>query len=111
MFIPTNLEVADGVRQNFPAFYAELFDATIEKMGRKAVVTEYAWQTTSCDPCPTPPLSLDDLATLGLDVLEGIGARDRARLPARRLDQAERDRARSRRGRRAVLTARRRAGC
>ena len=26
-----------------------------------------------CDPCPTPPLSLDDLATLGLDVLEGIG--------------------------------------
>ena len=73
------LEVADGVRQNFPAFYAELFDATIERMGRKAVITEYAWQTTSCDPCPTPPLSLDDLATLGLDVIEGIGA---APLPA-----------------------------
>ena len=74
VFIPTNLEVADGVRNNFPAFFAELFDATIERMGRKAVVTEYAWQTTSCDPCPTPPLSLDDLSTLGLDVIEGIGA-------------------------------------
>jgi len=73
VFIPTNLEVADGVRRNFAAFYAELFDATIERMGRRAVVTEYAWQTTSCDPCPTPPLSLDDLSTLGLDVLEGIG--------------------------------------
>jgi hypothetical protein len=72
-FIPTNLEVADGVRKNFPAFFAELFDATVEKMGRKVVVTEYAWQTTGCDPCPTPPLSLDDLASLGLDVLEGIG--------------------------------------
>jgi hypothetical protein len=72
-FIPTNLEVADGVRHNFPAFFAELFDATVEKMGRKVVVTEYAWQTTGCDPCPTPPLSADDLATLGLDVLEGIG--------------------------------------
>jgi hypothetical protein len=72
-FIPTNLEVADGVRNNFPAFFAELFDATVEKMGRKVVVTEYAWQTTGCDPCPTPPLSLDDLVTLGLDVLEGIG--------------------------------------
>ena len=72
-FIPTNLEVADGVRKNFPAFFAELFDATVEKMGRKVVVTEYAWQTTGCDPCPTPPLSADDLATLGLDVLEGIG--------------------------------------
>ena len=55
-FIPTNLEVADGVRNNFPAFFAELFDATVEKMGRKVVVTEYAWQTTGCDPCPTPPL-------------------------------------------------------
>ncbi|HMF42849.1 MAG TPA: DUF2330 domain-containing protein [Polyangia bacterium] len=72
-FIPTNLEVADGVRNNFPAFFAELFDATVEKMGRKVVVTEYAWQTAGCDPCPTPPLSANDLATLGLDVLEGIG--------------------------------------
>src|SRR4029079_854267 len=72
-FIPTNLEVADGVRNAFPAFYAELFDATVEKMGRKVVITEYAWQTTGCDPCPTPPLSANDLATLGLDVLEGIG--------------------------------------
>jgi hypothetical protein len=72
-FIPTNLEVADGVRTNFAAFFAELFDATVEKMGRKVVVTEYAWQTTGCDPCPTPPLSAADLATLGLDVLEGIG--------------------------------------
>jgi len=72
-FIPTNLEVADGVRNNFPAFFAELFDATIEKMNRKVVVTEYAWQTTGCDPCPTPPLTDADLATLGLDVLEGVG--------------------------------------
>ena len=73
-FIPTNLEVADGVRNNFGAFFAELFDATVEKMGRKVVVTEYAWQTTGCDPCPTPPLTADDLATLGLDIIEGKGA-------------------------------------
>jgi len=73
VFIPTNLEVADGVRKGFPGFYATLFDATIEKMGRKAVVTEYSWQTTSCDPCPTPPLTDSDLATLGLDALEGVG--------------------------------------
>jgi hypothetical protein len=80
-FIPTNLEVADGVRNNFPAFFAELFDATVEKMGRKVVVTEYAWQTTGCDPCPTPPLSADDLATLGLDVLEGIGVAEQPASP------------------------------
>jgi hypothetical protein len=74
VFIPTNLEVADGVRKSFAAFYAELFDATIERMGRKAVITEYAWQTTSCDPCPVPPLEPADLASLGLDVLEGVKA-------------------------------------
>jgi hypothetical protein len=74
-FIPTNLEVADGVRNNFPSFYAELFDATVEKMGRKVVVTEYAWQTNGCDPCPTPPLTPQDLSTLGLDVLESAETR------------------------------------
>jgi hypothetical protein len=68
VFIPTNLDVVDEVRKSFPAFYAELFDATIEKMNRRAVVTEYAWQTTSCDPCPTPPLLPSDLATLGAPV-------------------------------------------
>jgi hypothetical protein len=70
VFIPTNIEVADGVRANFASFYAELFDATVERMGRKVVVTEYSWQTTGCDPCPVPPLTAGDLATLGLDVLE-----------------------------------------
>ncbi|HXU01511.1 MAG TPA: DUF2330 domain-containing protein [Polyangia bacterium] len=74
-FIPTNLEVADGVRKNFPAFFAELFDATVEKMGRKVVVTEYAWQTNGCDPCPTPPLSPQDLSTLGLDILASAETR------------------------------------
>jgi len=69
-FIPTNLEVADEVRQSFGSFYAELFDATIDRLGGKAVVTEYAWQTTGCDPCPVPPLGPADLATLGLDVIE-----------------------------------------
>jgi hypothetical protein len=72
VFIPTNLEVADEVRKNFAAFYAELFDATLNhaNVGQNpgAVITEYAWQTTSCDPCPVPPLQPSDLATLGADV-------------------------------------------
>jgi hypothetical protein len=64
VFIPTNLEVADEVRKSYGAFYAELFDQTMKQAGGKAVVTEYAWQTTSCDPCPVPPLTPSDLATL-----------------------------------------------
>ncbi len=74
VFIPTNLEVVDDVRKTFGSFYAQLFDETLAKMNNKAVVTEYAWQTTSCDPCPVPPLQPSDLYTLGDDVLSGAAA-------------------------------------
>ena len=68
VFIPSNLEVLDDVRKGFGAFYAALFDRTLEKAGGRAVVTEYAWQSTSCDPCPVPPLQPSDIYTLGGDV-------------------------------------------
>ncbi|MBK7399339.1 MAG: DUF2330 domain-containing protein [Myxococcales bacterium] len=68
-FIPTNLEVNDGTRKAFGPFYAALFDATMVKAGGRAVVTEYAWETSSCDPCPSPPLEQSDVVTLGGDVL------------------------------------------
>jgi hypothetical protein len=67
--IPTNLDVADEVRKTFAEFYAELFDATLAQSGGKAVITEYSWDTGSCDPCPTPPLDPSELAVLGADVL------------------------------------------
>jgi hypothetical protein len=67
VFVPTNLEVVDEVREAFASFYAELFDATLRQHQGKAVVTEYAWQTTSCDPCPVTPLSPTELASLGGD--------------------------------------------
>ena len=68
-FIPTNLDVANSARQNFGELYARLFDYTLDQAGGRAVITEYAWGTNSCDPCPTPPLAQSDLATLGADVL------------------------------------------
>ena len=33
------------------------------------MVTEYSWDSGSCDPCPEPPLTQNELATLGTDVL------------------------------------------
>ncbi|HZS40707.1 MAG TPA: DUF2330 domain-containing protein, partial [Polyangia bacterium] len=72
-FVPTNIDVADEVRRSFPSFYAQLFDATVGKMNGKAVVTEYAWQTTSCDPCPVPPLQAEDLVTLGANQVKDAG--------------------------------------
>jgi hypothetical protein len=68
--IPTNIDVAEAVKDRFAAFYAALFDRTIEK-NPGAVVTEYAWQASSCDPCPGPTLDQGDFLTLGADVLGG----------------------------------------
>jgi hypothetical protein len=67
--IPTNLDVRDSVRTNFGAFYAALFDRTVEK-NPGAVVTEYAWAASTCDPCPGPTLGMNDFALLGADVLD-----------------------------------------
>ncbi|MFI5297869.1 MAG: DUF2330 domain-containing protein [Polyangiales bacterium] len=71
--VPTNLDVADATRAAFAPFYAALLDRTIDKAGGRAIVTEYAWTSTGCDPCPTPPMSDSDVATLGGDVLFGMG--------------------------------------
>ena len=66
--IPTNIRVERSVRKSFGAFYDALFERTTEK-NPGAVVTEYAWDATTCDPCPEPPLRPDELATLGGDVI------------------------------------------
>jgi hypothetical protein len=66
--IPTNLELDESARSRFPEFYAALFDRTAAKNPR-AVVTEYSWAASSCDPCPGPVLSPSELDVLGADVL------------------------------------------
>ncbi len=67
--IPTNLEVKDEVRKRFGEFYAALFDRTVEQ-NPGAIVTEYAWDASSCDPCPGPMLDYGDFTTLGADVMQ-----------------------------------------
>jgi hypothetical protein len=64
--IPTNLNVKNPVKQEFGSFYAALFDQTLKKHPG-AVVTEYSWDASSCDPCPGPPLSAPELVSLGAD--------------------------------------------
>jgi hypothetical protein len=66
--IPTNVEVAPGARDRFGEFYAALFDETLASHPN-AVVTEYAWTASSCDPCPGPSLTAQNIATLGGDVV------------------------------------------
>ena len=66
--IPTNLDVKDEVRTRFGEFYAALFDRTVQQ-NPGAVITEYAWDASTCDPCPGPQLDGGDFLTLGSDVL------------------------------------------
>jgi hypothetical protein len=75
--IPTNLDVKNAVRDRFGEFYAGLFDATLQT-NPGAVVTEYAWTASSCDPCPGPTLGANDFTLLGADVLEGTAAKPTA---------------------------------
>jgi len=70
--IPTNIDVRDQVRHQFGEFYAALFDRTVAR-NPGAVITEYAWDASSCDPCPEPALDPSELATLGADVLQDQG--------------------------------------
>ena len=72
--IPTNIEVAPSVKTSFGEFYEALFSRTLEE-NPKAVVTEYAWPSGTCDPCPTgngglPPRMV---TTLGGDAIDGSG--------------------------------------
>jgi hypothetical protein len=71
--IPTNLDVSENAKGQFGAFYAALFDRTVARTP-KAVVTEYAWDAGSCDPCPSPPLTDAELVTLGADVLPSVSS-------------------------------------
>jgi hypothetical protein len=66
--IPTNLDLVPAAREAFPAFYAALFDRAVAD-APGAVVTEYAWQASACDPCPVTPLDDAIVAQLGGDVL------------------------------------------
>jgi hypothetical protein len=67
--IPTNLDVSEGARDSFSTFYTSLLDRTIAK-NPKAVITEYSWDSGSCDPCPGPALDGHDVMTLGGDVID-----------------------------------------
>ena len=64
--IPTNIGVGEDAKSRFGEFYAALFDRTLAQ-NPGSVVTEYAWDASSCDPCPGPTLNQNDFMTLGAD--------------------------------------------
>lgn len=69
VFIPTNLVVDEKVKGEFGAFYETVF-ANARADHDNAVVTEYAWDASTCDPCPGPTLDYHDMQTLGGDLTQ-----------------------------------------
>ena len=66
--IPTNINLMPDGLERFSEFYVALFDRTLER-NPGAVVTEYAWNASTCDPCPGVSLTSQDFLTLGADAI------------------------------------------
>jgi len=67
--VPTDLDIPEFVRPDFPDFYRRVFTRQHEREGKDAVWLEYCWNIVpnlpSCDPCTAPYLRPEELRTLG----------------------------------------------
>ena len=72
-FIPTNLEVADGVRNNFPRSSRSCSTPPSRRWAARWSSPSTPGRRPAAIPARRRRCRRDDLATLGLDVLEGIG--------------------------------------
>ena len=64
--LPTGMDIPEYVRDEFGDFYKAMFDEQVKRNDMRAVFTEYVWNMGWCDPCAGPPLSRDELRSLGV---------------------------------------------
>lgn len=72
--IPTDKNVPEFVDDIFGKFYVDVFKKNRNKEGKNNVYLEYAWNISGnmgvkCDPCPSPPPIIADLADAGVNWL------------------------------------------
>jgi hypothetical protein len=63
---PESVEVPEFVKGDFASVWRAAFDQLVAKNGMGVVYTEYAWDMTWCDPCPSPPLTREQQRSLGV---------------------------------------------
>jgi hypothetical protein len=63
---PESVEVPEFVKGDFASVWRAAFDQLVAKNGMGVVYTEYAWDMTWCDPCPSPPLTREQQRQLGV---------------------------------------------
>jgi hypothetical protein len=79
--LPTGMEIPVFVKEEFGDFYKAMFDRLVKKEDMRCVFTEYAWDTSWCDPCASDPPSKEELKKLGVFWLdEADGPRKQARI-------------------------------
>jgi len=64
--LPTGENLPEYVQPKFQDFYKAMFNKQVEDNAMKAVFTEYVWNVAWCDPCAGPPLSREELRSLGV---------------------------------------------
>jgi hypothetical protein len=64
--LPTGMDIPEYVRTDFGGFYKAMFDEQVKRNDMRAVFTEYVWNMGWCDPCAGPPLSREELKSLGV---------------------------------------------
>jgi hypothetical protein len=77
--LPTGEDIPEFVRDDFNGFYKAMFNEQVKLNDMRAVFTEYVWNMGWCDPCAGPPLTRDELKSLGVFWLDDEGGTPRYR--------------------------------
>jgi hypothetical protein len=64
--LPTGENLPEYIQPKFQDFYKAMFDKQVDDNAMRAVFTEYVWNMGWCDPCAGPPLSREELRSLGV---------------------------------------------
>jgi hypothetical protein len=64
--LPSDVELPVHVKDEFPAFYRDMFRTQVARERGEAVFLEYAWDMGWCDPCAADPLTPAELRQLGV---------------------------------------------
>ena len=63
--LPTGMDLPPHLKGQFPDFVRAMFGRQVDRHDMSTVFTEYAWEASTCDPCPGPPLTAWEMRQLG----------------------------------------------
>ena len=61
----SGMDLPPHLKGQFPDFVRAMFTRQVDRQDMSTVFTEYAWEASTCDPCPGPPLTAWEMRQLG----------------------------------------------